>query len=199
MPPNFARSSLTLVTGGARSGKSSFAEKTALESGLEVVFLATAHAGDPEMETRIEKHRRDRPVQFTTRETPLDPVSVLKAESSKDTMMLLDCFTVLLSNHLLQEAGVTGENPGEEELLNDVSHLEEAAGRVEEFVEKLAEACLESPSPLLVVTNEVGMGLVPENLLGRVFRDLAGRSNQLMASRAEQVWFVISGIPRRFK
>jgi len=201
-------SGLVVITGGARSGKSGFAEKLAQESGLAAIFLATAHAGDPEMEKRIERHRRERPASFTTRETPLDPCPVLESEGSSGRIMLLDCFTVLLSNRLLREADIcagngNGGNPesaeSEENALENALLLEEAAERTREYVEQLARAFIDSPSPVLLVTNEVGMSLVPDNPLGRVFRDLAGRANQLMASRAGQVWFLVSGIPWRLK
>lgn len=184
------RGKLILVTGGARSGKSTFAERYASESGKQVVFLATAEAKDAEMRLRVEKHRLQRPRDFRTVEDPLHPERVI-AGGSADNFFLIDCLTLLLNNHLLRV--LEGEeNPSPQKQA-------EVSATLLDYMDSLSEHLLNSPSDVLVVTNEVGAGIVPEHLLGRLFRDLAGKSNQIVAARADEVWFTICGIARRFK
>lgn len=184
------RSKLILVTGGARSGKSTFAERYASDSGKQVIYLATAEIKDSEMQLRVEEHRRHRPRGFQTMEEPLHPERIL-AKGSANTFFLLDCLTLLLNNHLLQRLA------GEE----DVSSQKQAeiSAAILNYMDGLAEEMLNCPADVLAVTNEVGAGIVPEHFLGRLFRDLAGKTNQKVAARADEVWFVVCGIPRRFK
>lgn len=162
---------LALVGGGARSGKSHFALSLARALGPRRVYLATAQAGDAEMTARIAAHRAERAGGFETVEEPLDPASVLDRVRGAD-VLVLDCLTLWLSNLLLR---------GETE--------PSIAGKVA----ALADALRAAPFPSIVVTNEVGMGLVPETPLGRAFRDVAGRAHQAFAARADHVYLAALG------
>jgi adenosylcobinamide kinase/adenosylcobinamide-phosphate guanylyltransferase len=183
---------LILVTGGARSGKSTFAEYLASERGEKVLYLATAIPVDDEMKARIGAHRAARPDQWKTierykgfEELAYDP-DFLEAET-----LLLDCVTIMISNIILDSA-LDFDECGTEELdaLED-----EVAREVEELID-LAE---EYGKVLIAVTNELGMGLVPTYRLGRIFRDMAGRMNQYLAQRAGHVYFLVSGLPLQLK
>lgn len=184
------RGKLILVTGGARSGKSTFAERYAAESGKQVVYLATAEIKDPEMQLRVEEHRRRRPSHFQLAEEPLHPERVL-AGGTAATFILLDCLTLLLSNHLLGSLG--------EEADPSSRRQAEISATVLDYIDALAGQMHDCPADVLAVTNEVGSGIVPEHSLGRLYRDLAGKANQLVADRADEVWFTVCGIARRFK
>lgn len=194
------RGKLILVTGGARSGKSTFAENYAREASKRVVYIATAAGDDEEMRRRIAAHRQRRPKHFITIEERYYPHLVLEKEGRADTFILLDCLTLLLSNHLIKEAfreGGAERNQGE--ILADAAEQERVMERILDYIGGLSLLLRSSPADVLVVTNEVGMGLVPEYPLSRVFRDLSGRANQIMASRADEVWFTVCGIPQRIK
>ena len=184
------RGKLILVTGGARSGKSTFAEQYASESGRQVIYLATAEAKDEEMERRIEEHRRRRPSGFQLVEEPLFPERAL-AKGTAENIYLIDCLTMLLSNRLLQQLEEKGEPSRENQA--------EICDRILGYMESLAEKMQSCPADVLAVTNEVGSGIVPEHFSGRLFRDLAGKCNQLVAARADELWLTVCGIPRRFK
>jgi adenosylcobinamide kinase/adenosylcobinamide-phosphate guanylyltransferase len=181
---------MILVVGGARSGKSTFAQEMVSGLGMEVTYLATAEAGDGEMSERIRLHRASRPAHWKTVEIwgPSDSREL----SGKLEAALLDCFTVLLAN-LMAAHGLDwpieaeGYMPEEEVLLRMRRVEEEALGRV--------DAIRLNCRQLVIVSNEVGMGLVPPYRLGRIFRDLAGRLNQCLASRSDEVWTVIAGLP----
>jgi adenosylcobinamide kinase / adenosylcobinamide-phosphate guanylyltransferase len=163
---------LIFVTGGARSGKSSFALEKAIElGGDDVTFVATAERSDDEMTDRIARHQLERPVAWKTIEAPRE---VLIADL-KSRVVLLDCLSLLVSNLLLDG-------------LNEHTTLE----RVQIILDSRTQT-------LIVVSNEVGMGLVPEFSLGRQFRDLLGRANQLTARASTQAFFLVSGIPMRLK
>jgi adenosylcobinamide kinase/adenosylcobinamide-phosphate guanylyltransferase len=173
-------SSLTLILGGARSGKSAYAERAAREDGEPVLFLATAQALDPEMRQRIAQHRAARPPEWRTLEAPLDLGAALGNESHRGTV-ILDCVTLLVSNRLLA-------------LPEDAPY-----DRVMQSVQAEIEALLAARDRLggrwLVVSNEVGLGLVPPYPLGRVFRDALGWANQRLARAADSVLLMVAGIP----
>ena len=160
---------LTLVLGGARSGKSRYAE--ALIGERPAIYVATATAGDEEMATRIRAHRARRGGNWTTREAPLDLTAALAADDAAGGPRLVDCLTLWLSNLLL-----AGRDPAAESaaLLDRLPRL---------------------TSPVVFVANEVGLGIVPDNALARRFRDHAGRLNQDIAATADRVVFVAAGLP----
>lgn len=172
--PHAAR--LTLVIGGARSGKSRYAQALAEASGLELVYCATAtHHDDPEMIARIARHRAERDARWRTVDAPRDLAAALRAQTGPGRVVLVDCLTLWLTNILL--AG------------DDV----EAAG------ETLAGTLPTLPGPAVLVSNEVGGGIVPENALARAFRDAQGRLNQRMAAACDTVVLVSAGLPLLLK
>ncbi len=172
-----------LVTGGVRSGKSKFAEDLAGRLGGKVIYLATAEALDDEMRQRIEKHRRYRPHDWTTIEEPVQVPEVL-SKYQKGTTVLLDCLTLYLSNLFFKYEHLDAD--GREQAVND-------------RITALAATVKRSDANIIIVTNEVGWGVVPDNELGRRFRDLAGSANQTIAAVCEEVYLMVSGIPVRIK
>ncbi|MGB9793000.1 MAG: bifunctional adenosylcobinamide kinase/adenosylcobinamide-phosphate guanylyltransferase [Thermacetogeniaceae bacterium] len=168
------------ITGGARSGKSSYAERLAASLGGKVTYIATAEPGDEEMAARIERHRRRRPPEWTTVEEPREVAAVVERIGEEPGVILIDCLTLLISNLLF---GVEREEPEEE-----------ALERVRCEMEKLADAAWGCRAHVIMVSNEVGMGLVPPYPQGRLFRDAAGWTNQLMAARADRAILMVSGL-----
>jgi len=168
---------LIVVGGGARSGKSRFALLLARGLGTRRAFVATAQPFDAEMVIRIAAHRRERGTDFATVEEPLDLVQAVGRLGDFE-VVLIDCLTLWISNMLLRG--------------DDEAHLAEE-------VERLAAVLVERPHHTVVVTNEVGMGLVPETPLGRVFRDSAGRAHQTLARRAHSLYLAVLGSVLRLK
>jgi adenosylcobinamide kinase / adenosylcobinamide-phosphate guanylyltransferase len=167
----------TLILGGARSGKSALAEKLAEESGRDVVYVATAQAGDAEMAARIAHHRARRSTQWHCVEEPLSLGTVLREHARADRCLLVDCLTLWLSN-LLGDADAERFERERDLLLDVLPHL---AGDV------------------LMVSNEVGLGIVPMGALTRRFVDEAGRLHQSVAAVSERVLFVAAGLPLALK
>lgn len=169
----------TLVLGGARSGKSAFAQQAAearaLEIGGRLAMVVTAEAFDAEMAERIARHRRDRGPSWTTLEAPLDLSAALAGLGADDDVVVVDCLTLWLSNLML----------GERDTASAVAELVETAGRF--------------PGELWLVSNEVGFGVVPDNALARRFRDEAGRLHQALAQAAGAVILVMAGLTLRLK
>ena len=161
----------TLVLGGARSGKSAFAESLVGASALAKVYVATATAGDEEMKSRIALHRARRGEGWITIEEPLALVDALTREASRNRVVLVDCLTLWLSNLMF-----AGRDP------------EVEARRLTQFLDV-------AKHPVVFVSNEVGLGLVPETPLGRAFRDAQGRLNQMVAAAVPQVVFMAAGLP----
>jgi adenosylcobinamide kinase / adenosylcobinamide-phosphate guanylyltransferase len=164
---------IILVTGGARSGKSKYAEQRAAEFGGRKLYVATAEAKDDEMRLRISEHKKTRSDRWTTVEEPVDLAGVLQAQCGRMDCALVDCLTLWLSNLLL--------HGGEK-------HVE---SKFEELMQMLPELDFD----LILVSNEVGSGIVPNNLLARQFRDLAGWANQRVAHVANEVILMVAGMP----
>jgi len=177
---------LILVLGGARSGKSTFAERLAAQRGGRVVYIATAQALDEEMASRVAAHRQKRPAAWQTLELPTGVGQALLANPPQTDIIVLDCLTLLVSN-LLLEASSDPDHPDETQ----------AAAQVDAEIQGLLEAYQSSRAIWIVVSNEVGMGLVPPYPLGRVYRDLLGWANQRLAERADTVYFMLAGIPMK--
>lgn len=175
---------LVLVLGGSRSGKSEFAESIAGQMGGAVTYIATAAAGDREMADRVKLHRARRPRDWGTVEEEKD-VSRVVSDGREGDVFLLDCVTVWITNLILDNQ-LSGQAFDEKEKY--------VMGRVFQ----LADA-VENGAHLILVSNEVGLGLVPEYPLGRLFRDLAGKVNQVLAAKADQVYFVVAGLPLEIK
>lgn len=182
---------IVLVTGGARSGKSSFAEQLIAGIGADIAYIATAQSLDEEMADRIAKHRLQRPSSWQTIEAPTRPSAVIAGEGHAFSAILLDCLTVLMSNRMLAHS-MDWDQP-------TVAQLNAAEEDVMAEIDAIIAAAAESPADLVAVTNEVGYGIVPIAPLARFFRDCAGRVNQRMAAAANEVYLVVSGIPIRIK
>ncbi|HOB60905.1 MAG TPA: bifunctional adenosylcobinamide kinase/adenosylcobinamide-phosphate guanylyltransferase [Candidatus Competibacteraceae bacterium] len=164
------------ILGGARSGKSAFAQSQALASGLPVTYLATAQAGDAEMAERITRHRAERPSDWGLIEEPLALATALHTHAAADRCLLVDCLTLWLSNLLAA---------GDETLAAETQALLSLLPAL--------------PGRILLVSNEVGQGIVPAHPLARRFRDEAGRLHQAIAQRCDRVSFVIAGLPLTLK
>jgi len=194
--------SFILILGGARSGKSRFAQQTAKRLGEKGLFVATGQPLDEEMASRIEEHKRMRPKNWRTLEIDVRVGQKLKERIEDADVVLLDCLTLLVSNILTREgrepfsSPSTGEDEGEGENGEAIS---EAEKQVMTEVKELIECIDKHRGIFIVVSNEVGLGLVPENKLGRVYRDLLGKANQLLAQHADEVYFMASGIPIKIK
>lgn len=182
---NSAPNSLTLILGGARSGKSNYAEQIGRKSGKPVLFIATATALDDEMRDRIQKHRATRPIEWQTLEAPMHVGTALLSETFKADVVIVDCMTLLVSNILLA--------------LPEESAFEKVMQKVKDEIDSLLAAQEKFGGQWIVVSNEVGLGLVPPYALGRIYRDVLGWANQTLARAASQVIFMVAGIPTIIK
>jgi adenosylcobinamide kinase/adenosylcobinamide-phosphate guanylyltransferase len=174
----------TLIFGGARSGKSAYAEKLAAASGKDVVYLATAQAGDAEMAARIAHHRQQRDQTWMTVEEPMALGAAIVRWSAPDRLVLVDCLTIWLSNLLFSEAK---DFPEVGKIIAPENFVKER----EQFLSALAHAA----GDVILVSNEVGMGIIPQGAVSRWFVDEAGRLNQAVAARCEHVVWVAAGLP----
>ena len=171
---------IILVTGGARSGKSSFAEKLALKIGDgRAAYIATAQIFDNEMRFRVDLHRARRGDNWQTFEAPFNAEEKILAAAENFSAILFDCVTIYVSNFLC------AANLDDEKFLYD---------NLRGLIQKLIDATESSEATTIFVTNEVGLGIVPENKLARRFRDLAGLANQMLAAQADKVFLTIAGI-----
>ena len=180
---------ITLITGGARSGKSDFAQEFALNSSEPVLFVATATADDEEMRRRIEQHQRSRPDSWKTLEASAHIGSQILQNIDKNRTVIIDCITLLLNNIFMQ-------------------HFPDTKGRLDipliegEIIVELDEliSCVNSiDTNFIIVTNEVGLGIVPADRMTRLYRDLLGKANQMLARRADKVYLMVAGIPLLLK
>ena len=174
---------LIFILGGARSGKSMHAQRLAKAHGGKVVFIATAEGQDDEMRDRIAAHQAERPADWVTLETPTNVAEAFRRLSSPADVVLLDCLTLLVSNLLLLDG--------------DIDHPDavQAENRLEVEIRALLEAIRQNRADWIVVSNEVGLGLVPPYPSGRVYRDLLGHANQRLAAQADEVYWMVAGIP----
>jgi adenosylcobinamide kinase/adenosylcobinamide-phosphate guanylyltransferase len=175
---------LILILGGARSGKSAYAERLARERGGEVLFVATATAGDDDMARRIAAHRADRPAAWRTLEAPDGIAGRVAAAHDMAPTIILDCLTLLTSNILLAH-----EAAGEEAV----------ARALDAEIDALLARIASDSATWIIVSNEVGMGLVPPYPLGRAYRDLLGRINARVAARADRAYLLVAGLPLDLK
>jgi adenosylcobinamide kinase/adenosylcobinamide-phosphate guanylyltransferase len=170
---------LALILGGARSGKSRYGLGLAARCPAPRLFVATCEPRDAEMEARIEAHQRERGSDWTTREVPLELAGALRDAQDRYGVILVDCLTMWVSNLLLQEAA--------------------SQGRVQTACETLLETLAQTAAPTILISNEVGWGIVPDNPLGRQFRDQAGWLHQRLAQSADLVVLVVAGVPMLIK
>jgi len=166
---------LTLILGGARSGKSRYAERLVLASGLEPVYLATAEAQDEEMAARIAAHRARRDPSWRVVEEPLDLAGALAREAAAGRAILVDCLTLWLTNLMVHERPIEDE------------------------IARLSERIDDLPGSLVLISNEVGQGIVPTNAMARAFVDHAGILHQTLAARADTVTLIVAGLPQHLK
>ena len=169
------RSGTTFILGGARSGKSTFAEQLIAVSGLEAVYVATGRSFDREMDERIRHHRERRGPGWQTIEEPLALVDVLKTQAREGRALLVDCLTLWVTNLMMDDRDVDDE------------------------ASRLADSLSAAGGLVVLVSNEVGLGIVPDNAMARRFRDHAGRLHQLVAAQAQDVYLMAAGLPLKMK
>lgn len=172
---------LIFVLGGARAGKSSFALRLAQERATRVCFIATAQALDDDMARRITRHREERPAGWTTLEEPYNLSDALR-EAEAAELVIVDCLTLFVSNWLLR-----------------LEDTEECEQRIRNISETFLAQLESQRQTVICVSNEVGLGIIPETSLGRTFRDLLGRVNQHFAEAADEVYLLVAGLPLRLK
>ncbi|MDR3589132.1 MAG: bifunctional adenosylcobinamide kinase/adenosylcobinamide-phosphate guanylyltransferase [Negativicutes bacterium] len=177
---------IILVTGGARSGKSRFAEKLVGALGVKTAYIATAEVWDDEMAARVALHRTRRPADWLTFEAPLEADKAMAEALAGAEAVLFDCLTVYTSNLLLSSA-------------MPATAGEQRYRFVREEIAKLLQSAKARPATVVFVTNEVGMGIVPDNALAREFRDLAGLVNEQVAAAADEVYLTVSGLAVELK
>jgi len=188
---------LTLILGGARSGKSTYAEMRAKELGGDsVLYVATSEAKDDEMVERVKKHRSERPLAWSTVEAPRNVAQAIRQGRREEKIVLLDCVTFLVANHLMDAAAPADDpfdspsaDPFDEQIETDL------IAEVEALIAYVQEVDFE----ILIVSNEVGLGVVPPYELGRAYRDILGRANQILARHADEVQLLVAGIPIKVK
>jgi adenosylcobinamide kinase/adenosylcobinamide-phosphate guanylyltransferase len=178
-----------LIIGGARSGKSALAQKRARESGLAVVVFATARAEDAEMARRVARHREQRPAHWTSIEEPVHLAAALSRHAAADTFLLVDCLTLWLSNLFFAGRAAAQAEAGEP---IDCPLLTDETTALLECIPRL-------PGRLIVVSNEVGCGIIPINAIARAFADEQGRLNQKVAAACDRVTLSAAGLPLELK
>ena len=180
---------IILLLGGARSGKSHFAQEYARNNGVKVLFVATATAGDEEIRARIEKHKKARPANWRTLEVITDIGTQIEANAGDAELIVIDCITMLVNNIFSRY----------EEQQFEIICDEELEKAVVAEIKKLQKCLKKLDASFLIISNEVGLGLVPDNRMGRLYRDILGRVNQMLAQTADEVFLMMVGIPIRVK
>jgi len=178
-----------LIIGGARSGKSHFAQELALKSDKAVLFVATAVAGDEEMRQRIKEHQKARPASWSTLEITTHVGRRVKQKIGEAKVVIVDCITLLINNIFEEYTNHINEQINvpliEKEVTEEIDELVECINRID--------------ASFIIVTNEVGLGLVPANKVGRLYRDLLGRANQTLAQQADEIYLMVAGLPMPIK
>jgi adenosylcobinamide kinase/adenosylcobinamide-phosphate guanylyltransferase len=178
-----------LIIGGARSGKSRFAQGLARKLGGQVLFVATAEAGDEEMSQRIEEHQKERPATWRTLEAGSHVGKQIKQEIGKAQVVIVDCVALLVSNifsqHGDQDLERVEKSVLEKQVMAEINELVEYMNKID--------------ASFVVVSNEIGLGLVPTSRVGRLYRDLLGKANQMLAQCADEVYLMVAGLPMKTK
>lgn len=175
------KAKLIFITGGVRSGKSCYAQKMASTIAGQVFFIATCIPGDEEMEARVAEHRRYRPASWTTIEEGFNPARVIRCNDKPGAVFLVDCLTMLINNLMFCREDIEG----------DISILSR--------IDRLARMASAAEASVIIVSNEVGGGIVPADPLSRAYRDLLGRANQIVAHQADEVYLCIAGLAMELK
>ncbi len=174
-----------LIIGGARSGKSHFAQELGLKSAQPVLFVATAVAGDEEMRQRIEEHKKSRPTTWSTLEVTTHIGNQVRQKIGETQTVIVDCVTLLVNNIFCQYSDPTGGSI-------DAPLIEkEVMAEIDELVNCIKQV----NASFIIVSNEVGLGLVPDNRIGRLYRDLLGRVNQILAQHVDEIYLMVAGMP----
>lgn len=181
--------SIIFVSGGARSGKSSYAEQFLSETFHSVAYIATAIAFDDEMKDRIAKHQAQRPSHWTTYEAYKDLSDLMTTIGHQHEACLLDCLTIMVTNLMMDACDQIDWNAPNPDAVNALQ------GHILSETQAFLDAAKKTPLCLVLVGNELGMGIVPENAMARAFRDIAGRVNQLVAKNADEAYLLMSGLP----
>lgn len=176
---------IVLVTGGSRSGKSTFAEKYAAKFGMKIAYVATAQVRDDEMKHRVDLHQKRRPSSWKTYECPLDADKAITDAAAAHDMILFDCITLYITNVLLEDY--------------HEHEIEKHYETIQTAVTRLVESAKSADSTVVFVTNEVGYGIVPGDALSREYRDLSGLANQMIARAADEVYLVTCGLATEIK
>ena len=185
----FSKHRNILIIGGARSGKSDYAQELALSLPQPVLFVATAEAGDEEMRQRIEAHREKRPATWKTLEAPASIGDRIRNEIGSIPTVIIDCITLLVNNVFNKHSGPDGE-------LSDSGLIERD---VNTEIESLVECMNKVNASFIVVTNEVGQGLVPASSMSRLYRDMLGKTNRILAKNMDEVYMIIASLPVKIK
>ena len=180
---------IILLLGGARSGKSSYAQELAKKMSTKGLFVATAQAGDDDMRRRIENHKLKRPAAWRTLEITTDIGKAIENEIEDDQIVIIDCITLLISNIFSRydenTFAIIEDSILEKDVLSEIDDLLKCLQRTE--------------ASFIIISNEVGLGIVPDNRMGRLYRDILGRVNQMLSHEADEVYLMAAGIPLRVK
>jgi adenosylcobinamide kinase/adenosylcobinamide-phosphate guanylyltransferase len=176
---------ITLITGGARSGKSRYAQDMAAKAGVPVLFVATAEAGDEDMRKRIEAHKKSRPADWATLEVTSHIGNQIAENIGQAKIIIVDCITLLVNNIFMGYDDTIDTDTAEKWVMTEIEELIDCMDR--------------KKADFIIVTNETGLGIVPADRISRLYRDILGRANQRLAQRADDVYMLIAGMPLSIK